>query len=216
MLKEALDWAQAHGIEFIVDHTTIAGGYYFPGSGVVGLSKRMMNNKSYIVGALVHEIRHAWQDYYHMLPTAGKSFAGYFMREALIEADATAHQSLATRQYDLKRQIAIVKDLMAQDWPELKPGQYEAQLKKCEQTLADTQRNPELLWDGFNRWYLSSKPSSYGNAALRRFAATLGVPNTETKDYMFEYEPYEGKPPPRRGGAGCRPRGRLAAIGKII
>src|SRR5689334_22308940 len=56
VLKDALDWARDHDIEFIMDETTSAGGYYHMGTGVVALSKRFFGDKHYIIGALVHEI----------------------------------------------------------------------------------------------------------------------------------------------------------------
>jgi hypothetical protein len=98
-LKEALDWARKHQIEFIIDHNMQTPAYYHVGAGIVALSDKIFHSKPGAVSALTHEIRHAWQDYHGLIPTGGTTFAGYFIRLGLIEADAAAHGSLAEHQY---------------------------------------------------------------------------------------------------------------------
>ncbi|HTK84205.1 MAG TPA: DUF6782 family putative metallopeptidase [Patescibacteria group bacterium] len=214
VLKDALDWARDHDIEFIVDHTTRAAGYYFPGTGVVGISRAYMGNTRYIAGVLVHEIRHAWQDYYGMIPTAGKNFADYFMREALIEADATAHQDLAMRQYDLSRRIARLADLDEERAPERKLGARKIQRERLGEKLAQSAQDTAAIWESFGEWFKSWKPGVYGDAAIRRFAITLGVSGIEPKDYKFEYDPYDGQGPPSREGIDASRAENLRELGK--
>lgn len=195
VLKDALDWAREHDIEFIMDETTSAGGYYHIGSGVVALSKKSFENKQFIIGVLVHEIRHAWQDYYHMIPTVGKSFADYYKRIALVEADATAHQDLASRQYEVALTIGRLRM-----WQERanKPATNSAKLSAYETEFERLKRDPLRMWKSFDGWYRSWKAASYGDTALRGFGAALGVPEVEPKDYEFEYTP-EGPTPVEQG-----------------
>lgn len=104
ILAEALEWATAHGIKFYVDRTgKDMGGYYTNGTGVVALLPKLSADK---VGTIVHEIRHAWQDYHGFLPAGyEKSFADYAMNDALIEADAAAHGLVAKEQMDLHKPL---------------------------------------------------------------------------------------------------------------
>lgn len=168
--KDALDWAHRHHIEFIVDHTAQAGGYYPVGSGVVAIVESTLSSKngSWPIQALVHEIRHAWQDYYDTIPTGGVTFADYFMRVSLIEADATAHQRLAEDQW-----------LAAQ---EFNNAEYYQDVRNI------------LLWSWFENWY-QRWPDTYGYAALRAFGKALGVPGIESKsfDFNFEFEPHKNR-----------------------
>lgn len=195
MLKEALDWARDHDIEFILDETTTAAGYYHVGSGVVALAKRKLIDKSYIIGVLVHEIRHAWQDYYHMIPTVGKTFADYFKRIALVEADATAHQLLASRQFDTAVDIARRRQW---EQSEKKPVNNAEKLKASEEQFEKLKRDPQRMWASFDGWYRSWKARSYGDTALRGFGAALGVPGVEPMDFEFEYVP-DGPVPVEKG-----------------
>jgi hypothetical protein len=106
-LKRALDWAQQHDVQFFVDHTCMnAGGCYTLGSGIVSLIKKDVDNprpkvQEYLVGALTHEIRHAWQDYNGFFPASYKSFSEYFIKMALMEADAYAHGMQAEDEFRL-------------------------------------------------------------------------------------------------------------------
>jgi hypothetical protein len=191
VLKDALDWAREHDVEFIMDETTSAGGYYHMGSGVVALSKRSFRDKSRIIGYLVHEIRHAWQDYYHMIPTAGKSFADYFKRLALVEADATAHQDLASLQFNTALDIARRRDWEQSDKV---PARNAERLRLSEQRFEKLKRDPQRMWASFQGWYRSWKPQVYGETAVHGFGAALGVPGIAPKDHHFEYVPEAAEP----------------------
>lgn len=102
--RAALAWARAHDIEIIVDHTTTAMGYYQKGTGVVAIGMTAFNQPGGLamaVGTLAHEIRHAWQDHHGLLRWEGHGWARRsalatdIMRQALYEADASAHGELA-------------------------------------------------------------------------------------------------------------------------
>ncbi len=96
--QSALNWAKAHGIKFIVDHTTNAGGYYCTSTGVVALSAAALDrtwDPYYGVEVLVHEIRHAWQDHHGIIPSVDNyrtaDLARISILQALYLADEFAH-----------------------------------------------------------------------------------------------------------------------------
>jgi hypothetical protein len=86
----ALDWANAHGVKFFIDRKTVDWGYYRPGTGVLGIAKNAVGNPAEAVATIVHEIRHAWQEYYDMSKGDPDSFSEAFIKIALTEADAEA------------------------------------------------------------------------------------------------------------------------------
>jgi hypothetical protein len=216
ILKDALDWAREHDIEFIVDNTTTAGAYYYAGSGVIGVGARFFSNPGTMVSFLVHEIRHAWQDYYHMIPTAGKNFAGYFMREALIEADASAHQDVALRQYNLATLILRVKNMMDEGRPERRPGEHKARLAGYERELAASTRDAGRYWKGFAGWFKSWKAAWYGDGAINRFGHALEVPGAAPRDGKYEYNPYENQRQPVEEGIDVSCMDDLRRLGKTF
>ena len=64
LLAEALEWARSHGVKFFIDRTaTGIEGYYKPGTGVVGITARGLANPGEAIESIVHEVRHAWQQY---------------------------------------------------------------------------------------------------------------------------------------------------------
>ncbi len=100
MAQRALAWAQAHDIGVILDRQVQgAGAYYLHGAGVLGLSVPTLGSANfYDVVALVHEIRHAWQDHHGLLPSwtqdrfmAQGNVVTSIVQNALLEADAHAH-----------------------------------------------------------------------------------------------------------------------------
>ena len=103
LLAEELDWAKKHGIKFFVDHTAVnCGGYYSPGAGVFAIVEKYASDPayvSYVVDAIVHELRHAWQDYHGLLNYSAPDFTRSFIKDALIEADAKAFGNRAVDQY---------------------------------------------------------------------------------------------------------------------
>ncbi|HEY8190970.1 MAG TPA: DUF6782 family putative metallopeptidase [Alphaproteobacteria bacterium] len=195
VLKSALKWAESHNICFIVDHTTLAGGYYTPDTGVVAIALDCLYDRRYVLGALVHEIRHAWQDYYGFIPAGGKSFTDYYMRIALIEADATAHQNLAEWQFDIAENIRAQKRLI-NEWDTLCAQRGLTSLQaKMENTIYDRTK----LWRDFKAWYRHTA-KDYGENAQKLFGHALGIPGVQPVDYKFEYEPHPNNKEPQQEG----------------
>lgn len=204
LLKNALKWAESHNIDFIVDHTTTAGGYYNCGTGVVAIAKSSLRDTGFAVGVLVHEIRHAWQDYYGLIPSGGKRLADYFMRLALCEADATAHQKLAQEEHDIARSISKAqRDLIFFE----KYDADSAVAQACRNDLLLARREmekttviaPDFLRKAFKGWYLTMA-GLYKSKARRFFGFELGVPGVTLKDHRFEYEPKFSDKKPRKAG----------------
>lgn len=99
-LKEALTWAEQNGIKFFVDRSAKGvRGYYMPTTGVVALAEHCLKAPSVAVGTIVHEIRHAWQDFHGFMPSHEKGFSWYFLQMAMTEADAVACQNKAINEY---------------------------------------------------------------------------------------------------------------------
>jgi hypothetical protein len=98
-LKAALDWAETHGIKFMIDYSaTGVGGYYIPTTGVVAISSKYTGS-SYDVEVLAHEIRHAWQDYHRLMPNSSQDFSSFYIQMALTEADAHAFGQRASNEF---------------------------------------------------------------------------------------------------------------------
>lgn len=184
-LKDALDWAQAHGIEFIVDHNVRAGGYYTVGTGVVAIAKRKCLVDSSAASVLVHEIRHAWQDWYGMIPTTGKNFTDYFTRLSLIEADATAHEKLALYQAEHSRIIKF--------WQK-DGGPLNDEKVKYYKKMMHERASGGNLWKDFAHWY-DTRSRVYGDIALKFIGQRLGIPGVSPADFGQEYAPPEPKTP---------------------
>lgn len=146
-LKEALDWANAHGIDFIIDRNMAAWGMYHPGTGILSVSEKLFeqDRKEILVEALTHEIRHAWQDWNGLLPAPSTSFTGLYIGQALIEADAYAYGFQAKHQYNMSRGATAKSD-------------------------------PWILREGFDHWFSSSMASSYGVRTLAAFGRSSNKP----------------------------------------
>jgi len=115
-LKQALDWAKAHGIKFFIDRTAKnCGGYYQPGTGVFAIAEQYADPSAFAVETLTHEIRHAWQDYHGLIPrglhapAATPDFAEYFIQLSLIEADAWSFGKRAADELNMAPRIAHMK-----------------------------------------------------------------------------------------------------------
>lgn len=204
VLNNALKWAETHNIDFIVDHTTTVGGYYPPYTGVVAIAKSSLADTSFAAGVLVHEICHARQDFYGLLPTGGKSFTDYYMRLALCEADATAHEELTNRQSDIaddislaKKQVMLLKEQNAHQWILTKNHLFQDRSNQSMKRATDSA--DKALWSSFRGWYYT-RALTYGTTALRNFSRELGVPGVTAKDYKFEFNPnFCRSKPPRKG-----------------
>lgn len=186
-LKDALDWAKAHGIKFIVDRkSSSVGGYYWVGSGVVAFgASSAFSSDDRLAGVAVHEIRHAWQDWQGMIPSVESKFSDYNIKIALIEADATTHQKLAERQ---------VKAAQEREWAEglekRNPALGEQALERAEQSAKfEAERREARLRDGFMAWYNGPLPGIYGTTAYRLFGSKLGIPGVRPRDHGIAFKP---------------------------
>jgi len=100
LLAEALEWAEQHGVKFFIDRTaTGIEGYYKPGTGVVAITAAGLANPGEAVESIVHEIRHAWQQYNGFGAEAAHGFSEYLITVSLKEADAEAFARRAKDQY---------------------------------------------------------------------------------------------------------------------
>ncbi|MCE9508044.1 MAG: hypothetical protein K8R48_07005 [Alphaproteobacteria bacterium] len=179
VLKEALAWAQAHGVKFFIDRTCVnVGGYYTPGSGVVAIAEKHTHFMQDFVRIIVHETRHAWQDHHGLLKRSPHNFAGYFIKNSLIEADAYAFEKRAEdecRLANLKRQRAdhqVLKSLFA-----------------LQENLADKE---SYLAGRFLEWFSSDRPKFYGDAASKHCGRFTGVyqgvmPENNTELRLFTF-----------------------------
>lgn len=106
--RAALDWAAQNNVQFI-NRLSCTGGRaaYLVGSGIIALSWLDLANpftRSVMLNTLVHEIRHAWQDYMGLdvRLNPGEDISHDWrrgmMQTALLEADASAHGELAMLQ----------------------------------------------------------------------------------------------------------------------
>lgn len=204
----ALDWAQRHGIEIIVDHQTTAGGYYWPGSGVVAVSVGALRDMATAVEVLTHEIRHAWQDYHGLIyfpanedVAAGSLLGRDLAIEGLFEADATAHGQLAGAEYRRRQAQERVATLrLLQD---RKPERGRAELLKIlEQSARQAHRAcgdaAAALWRHFTGWYTGGLSCLYNRNRRGEYAAVLGL-DAPMRGYGFSYQRPEGDfrlPPP--------------------
>ena len=184
-LKDALDWADTHGIDIIVDRTSVGvGGYYWVGSGVVAIGISSFNADSRLAGVAAHEIRHAWQDFYGIIATAETKHADYAVKNALIEADATAHQMLAEAQIGRVQAREAAAKFVSMS-PET-AAHYAKRDAREDSRLADTEK---FLWAEFKGWYSSWKAKSYGDTAAKNFGKKLGIPGVEPPDWKLEFKP---------------------------
>lgn len=208
-MKEALDWAKAHGIEFIVDHTvTGANGYYRRRAGVVGLSSNVLQDPAWAVGTVTHEIRHAWQDWYGMIEHPVEKFADFFIRIALTEADAEAFGARARRQYALRQQQESYRHGCYKLLP------MKRRIAKIERQIENLQKNPEALWQGFIGWFHRGRAADYGARAMKELAHELGVPGFEPEQNKFEFRPFGDKAIPDRPAIDFTQEEQLRRLGK--
>lgn len=179
-VKTALDWAHAHGVEIVVDRTSRGiGGYYLNDTGIVGLAVSIFSSDQRLAGVVAHEIRHAWQDYHGLIVTADYRLDHYIIKNALIEADATAHQKLAEHEYrvaDLQEQAAARKDEKHESW----------RYRYLEQDIALLADKEQFLLKSFNGWYNSGLPLTYGGAATHRFGHKHGIRGAYPRNYNIE------------------------------
>lgn len=164
---EAFDWAEKNGMRFFIDHSLQnAGAYYTMGTGVVGLGARYAPISSIAIPMLVHEIRHGWQDKQGMIPTVGRNFAEYMIQIALMEADATAWESISRVQERVSRYAE------------------EGMRPLANQPL------PAMLAREFSSWH-RIRGAFYGETASRRFGHKLGLPDVTPVNFKTAFQPYK-------------------------
>lgn len=195
----ALDWADSHGIEIIVDHSVRAGGYYWPGTGVVAVSARQLAHDGFLgaaVGTLTHEIRHAWQDYHGLIycPTEEEGATSPLGRdlaiEGLFEADADAHGKLAEAEYKYKRtseRVVMLRGLQ-KETPERGRGELLKVFERAAKAEGRQCSNPQdALWRNFTAWYGKHGFNlHYGRHRRAEYAHALGL-TAAPLDHGFEY-----------------------------
>lgn len=171
--RAALDWAFDHGVEFIIDRNMGAAGQYHAGTGVLAVSEEMFapGMLSEVVGTLTHEIRHAWQDWHGLLPNTANGFLDFYVRQAVLEADAHAYGFLAYHQHEYADAQKHLERAVADG------NKYSAQyLGARVEQMAGALKKPEaVLWRGFNDWFSSDNPEMYGRITLQGVAAQLGL-----------------------------------------
>jgi hypothetical protein len=178
-LKEALDWANTHGIKFFVDHKAVnAAGYYVPGMGALAVVIRGSDTPEFHAQVITHEIRHAWQDYHGLLKKPlSSSFAEYNIKTALIEADAFAFGKRAAYELSEWQGTLMDDELLSReerwDEDEQSPG-------------ADLQKN-------FLSWFaIPHKPQFYGHYASKSFSGACKINRREAQTSVpkaFEVKP---------------------------
>lgn len=180
-LKEALDWAAANDIDIVIDRTSRnVGGYYMNGTGVVALSAPAFWSDSRLAGVVVHEIRHAWQDKQKLIATAEYRLDHYIIKNALIEADATAHQRLAEQEVRLSDDAGLIERLAA------KGNNMAAMQQRLDADAAKIADRDAYLLSQFRGWYADGFPSLYGRAATQRFARQHGMTGVKPPDWNLE------------------------------
>ncbi len=170
--RQALEWAKAHDVRFFVDRmATGAGGYYATGAGVVGIAESSLNDGFYGVSALVHEIRHAWQDAHGLIASPSCDFTTYSIQKALIEADAFAFELLVMNELRLGQEQASLRQrsnsLSAYEALELRES-----FARQKAAIDDKEG---FLAQGFSFWFDSPRAACYGAAIACRFAAMFGM-----------------------------------------
>ncbi|MDE1151917.1 MAG: hypothetical protein PW788_05200 [Micavibrio sp.] len=204
----ALKWAKANDIKFIVDHTTRANGYYMVDTGVVAIANRLLLSEAtrdIVVGTLVHEIRHGWQDKHGMIPTTGENFTDYYIRISLMEADATAHGEQAREEYAARRHV----EQLAQLYPD--PSNYAPYSRKVQDLAAE---KPAMMLAHFKNWYTSWRPENYGDTAAKYFGHSLGIPDVIPTDHKIEFQPFTDGTAPQRLGIDHSQTEQLQLLGK--
>lgn len=186
LVQEALAWAQANTIEFIVDRATTAGGYYNVGSGVVAVSSAVLRSVSDAANVLVHELRHAWQDAHGLVPTVTAGFAAHGVTLGLYEADAYAHGKLAADQVLLACAKQRRQNAKEQDLSQESINAEANMIARAEKRLADPR---QALAAYFENWYAYGPARAYGGNVQRLLANKVGVPKMMAPNYRCEYVP---------------------------
>lgn len=170
---EAVSWALANNIRFFIDfECTSAIAYYTSEHGVIGLShglvQQSVRDAGEVAGHVTHEIRHAWQDAQGLIQNYTVDFSGFYIRQALIEADANAWGELARAQSRLK---------LRQAFTFAAGSAAERDMAERERLLLGT-GIAETLWHSFKDWYV--KPHikrTYGDIYANYLGHAMGLPD---------------------------------------
>ena len=186
----------------MIDHQCLANGYYTSGSGVVVVSARLFTRdgrpEGNVIGTAVHEIRHAWQDYYGMIPDfKHKKFIPDIIRIGLIEADAHAHGELARAEYFHALDREMIEGTLDTSAVTKHNASYidnllRHNIERDARELAETQA---VLWREFKKWYTGDRAGFYGDAVQKETAVYYGVPNARKPDYKFIFDSQAQLPP---------------------
>lgn len=172
-LDAALDWAFDHGIKFFIDRAVeSASGYYFHGTGVVGIAVLDEPRSPDAVETLTHEIAHARQDYEGLMLYRA-NFTNELTHTFLREAEATAHGRMAYDEADFA--------LSGASGLYLPPVQYNAQKSTY-----------------FQDWYVTENLEHYGQNLAKVYARRYGLIPVESNAVMMddvEYRPHAKQSP---------------------
>ncbi len=192
LLAEALDWAERHDIEFFIDHQAVnVGGYYSVGTGVMAIVAKTRLPAEEVI---VHEIRHAWQDYNGLLTWDDMtlndgSFRDFFINNALIEADAYAVGQLAAAQVAASRAKKQLEKA-----PQPVPEWRRDYLTRQQEPAAD---ESALLGKKFMSWFEGKYyPPFYGDFFSKIYGQKWGLYDKALPARNMEFK---NEPPHRRG-----------------
>ena len=193
LVAEALAWAERHGVEFFIDRQVEnSKGYYTLGTGVLALIPSVLWDPARAANVLVHEIRHAWQDYYGLIAWDDKSpdngnFTDFFINDALIEADAYAFGCLAEKQVSLSKQEKTLKKTRLATGRPIS-AQDQAFLLKQRDEIAE---GNVVLGEKFQEWFEKWRPEFYGDYFSKKYGLKWGLYDGKLPARNFEFDPPE-------------------------
>jgi hypothetical protein len=171
LLKDALRWARAHEIRFLVDRNvnTHFMAYYGPGTGIVAVKKEVLEDRREAVNSVVHELRHALNDCQGLVPCNERDLTRHLQLQFLDEASAHGFGNAAGRQ-----------------------------LWRAEHSFLSRFFSEKAMWNDFTAWYGSSDPVELGPAATMAYVMEncpelADAPDSEesgdAEDAGYEFDP---------------------------
>lgn len=184
----ALAWAKKHEVQFFVDHSVVnCGGYYAGGTGIIGIGKkRTAQPDPRSAAILAHEIRHAWQDYHGLLarPVPGDAsgtFADFFIKKSLMEADAAAFESLV--EDEMNQSLNASRSKLSAWLPWKKTSSRN--LDEIQQT-----QDRDSLRREFLGWFSNPDVTvHYGDYSSKEFGQRLALYPGALPERRYEFEP---------------------------
>lgn len=157
--RRLMTWARAHDVKYFIDRKCKVLGYYSPGSGAIGIAAgELEKSLAHQSSVIAHETRHAWQDANGISPH-GITFDEKFRALALVEADATAYQSV------------VMEEIIR--------GKFEKISKK---------ETKEIMWGAFKGWYASPLAQKYGQALASRRAWSLSIEKAPVINHAYMFQ----------------------------